>query len=339
MTVPLAASVGAPGLSPAEDVELTRRTQDWGYEAAWAAEVDGPEAFAMLGALAMATDMDLGVAVVPVQTRTPFVLSMAAMTVAGLAPGRFALGVGASSEVLVNRFAGQPFDKPLTNVREVVETLKPVLAGERSTYHGEYVDMGGYRFPKPVERGSQPGASAPVPLYLGSLNQKSLRLAGELGDGVCFNQMAPHHVPRMLDEVRAGAQAAGRDLPDDFPVVARLFALVTDDVAGAREMVRHVFAPYVATTVYNRFYRWMGYEEEAATIADAAASGDKQAMAAAMSDRIVDDLFILGDADTVAARVQEYVDAGVTVPAIAPMGMGMEMVAATFEALGRAWTS
>jgi probable F420-dependent oxidoreductase len=331
VTVSLATSVGVAGVAPRDDVLLVQRAQDWGYTAAWAAEVDGPEAFSMLGALAMATDMDLGVAVVPVQTRTPFVLGMAAMTMAGLAPGRFALGVGASSEVLVTRFAGQPFDKPLTNVREVVEALQPVLAGDRGTYHGEYVDMGGYRFPKPVD--------TPVPLYLGSLNPKSLRLAGELGDGVCFNQMAPHHVPRMLEEVRAGAEAAGRDLPDDFPVVARLFCLVTDDVAGAREMVRHVFAPYIATTVYNRFYRWMGYEEEATAIADAAASGDKEAMVAAMSDRIVDDLFLLGDADTVAARVQEYVDAGVTVPAIAPMAMGVDMAADTFEALGRAWTS
>ena len=331
MTVPLAASVGVTGVSPRDDVELVRRTQDWGYRAAWAAEVDGPEAFSMLGALAMATDMDLGVAVTPVQTRTPFVLGMAAMTVAGLTERSFALGVGASSEVIVNRFGGQPFDKPLTNVREVVTALKPILAGERSTHHGEYVDIGGYKFPKPVD--------TPVPLYLGSLNPKSLRMAGELGDGVCFNQMAPHHVPRMLDEVRTGAEAAGRELPDDFPVVARLFCLVTDDVANARTMVRHVFAPYIATTVYNRFYRWMGYEEEATAIADAAASGDKEAMVAAMSDRIVDDLFVLGDADTVAGRVQEYVDAGVTVPAIAPMAMGVDMAADTFEALGRAWTS
>lgn len=329
MTVSLAASVGVTGVSPRDDVELVRRTQDWGYTAAWAPEVDGPEAFSMLGALAMSTDMDLGVAVVPVQTRTPFVLGMAAMTLAGLTGGRFALGVGASSEVLVTRFAGQPFDRPLTNVREAVEALRPVLAGERGTYHGAYVDMGGYRFPKPVD--------TPVPLYLGSLNPRSLRLAGELGDGVCFNQMAPHHVPRMLEEVRAGAEAAGRELPAEFPVVARLFALVTDDVAGARQMVRHVFAPYIATTVYNRFYRWMGYEEEAIAIADAASSGDKDAMVAAMSDRIVDDLFMLGDADTVAARVQEYVDAGVTVPAIAPMAMGVDMAADTFEALGRAW--
>jgi probable F420-dependent oxidoreductase len=327
--VPLACSVGVAGASPREDVDLVVRAQDWGYTAAWAPEVDGPEAFSTLGALAMATDMDLGVAVVPVQTRTPFVLGMAAMTVAGLSGGRFALGVGASSEVLVSRFGGQPFERPLSHVREVVEALRPVLAGERGTYHGDHVDLGGYRFPRPVE--------TPVPIYLGSLNPKSLRMAGELGDGVCFNQMAPHHVPRMLDEVRSGAAAAGRELPDDFPVVARLFCLVTDDVPGAREMVRHVFAPYIATTVYNRFYRWMGYEEEADAIATAAASGDKPAMVAAMSDRIVDDLFLLGDADTVAARVSEYVDAGVTVPAIAPLATGAPMAAETFEALGRVW--
>jgi alkanesulfonate monooxygenase SsuD/methylene tetrahydromethanopterin reductase-like flavin-dependent oxidoreductase (luciferase family) len=88
VSVSLAASVGVVGVSPREDVELVRQAQDWGYTAAWAAEVDGPEAFTMLGAMAMATDMDLGVAVVPVQTRTPFVTGMAAMTVAGLTGGR-----------------------------------------------------------------------------------------------------------------------------------------------------------------------------------------------------------------------------------------------------------
>jgi probable F420-dependent oxidoreductase len=331
VSVSLAASVGVVGVSPREDIELVRQAQDWGYTAAWAAEVDGPEAFAMLGALAMATDMDLGVAVVPVQTRTPFVTGMAAMTVAGLTGGRFALGVGASSEVLISRFAGQPFDRPLTHVREVVQALRPILNGERSTFHGDYVDMGGYKYPKPVD--------GPVPLYLGSLNPRSLRMAGELADGVCFNQMAPHHVPKMLDEVRAGAEEAGRDLPDDFPVVARLFCLVTDDVEGARQMVRHVFAPYIATSVYNRFYRWMGYEEEAEAIATAAASGDKDAMVEAMSDRIVEDLFLFGDADAVASRVQEYVDAGVTVPAIAAMAMGVDQAADTLRRLGEAWNS
>jgi probable F420-dependent oxidoreductase len=332
VTVPLAISLGVTGAGPADAVRLAQRAAtDWGYRAAWGAEVDGPDAFTLLGALAVTTDLDLGVAVVPVQTRTPFVLGMTAMTLAGLSEGRFALGVGASSEVIVNRFGGQPFDRPLAQVRETVTALKPVLAGERSTFHGDFVDIGGYKFPTPVP--------TPVPLYLGSLNPKSLRLAGELADGVCFNQMAPHHVPKMLAEVRAGAEAAGRELTADFPVVARLFCLVTDDVAGARQMVRYVFAPYVATSVYNRFYRWMGYEEEAAAIARAAAANDKDAMVAAFSDRILEDLFLIGSADDVAARVQEYVDAGVTVPAIAAMALGVDQAAPTLEALGRTWTA
>ncbi len=329
MTVPLAMSVGVAGATPREDVELARRAQDWGYAAAWAAEVDGPEAFSMLGALATTTDLDLGVAVVPVQTRTAFVLANAALTVSGLSDGRFVLGIGASSDVVVSRFGGQPFRRPLAHVRETVAALRPALAGERTTFHGAHVDIGGYRYPKPVP--------TPVPLYLGSLNPRSLRMAGELADGVCFNQMAPHHVPRMLAEVTAGATAAGRELPTDFPVMARLFCLVTDDVAGAREMVRHVFAPYVATSVYNRFYRWMGFDQEAGAIAAAAEAGDRAAMAAAFSDRLLDDLFVVGSADHVAARVAEYVDAGVTVPAIAPIAAGAEQAAATLQALGRAW--
>ncbi len=329
MSVPLAVSVGVAGASPSDDIELVRRAEACGYGAAWAAEVDGPEAFSMLGALSVATDLDLGVAVVPVQTRTAFVLANAALTMSGLTNGRFALGVGASSEVVVNRFGGQPFDRPLAHTREMVQALRPVLAGERTTFHGDHVDIGGYKYPKPVP--------TPVPLYVGSLNPKSLRMAGELADGVCFNQMAPHHVPKMLAEVRAGAEAAGRDLPADFPVVARLFCLVTDDVAGARQMVRHVFAPYVATSVYNRFYRWMGYEEEAQAIAEAAEANDKAAMAAAFSERVLDDLFVLGSAEVVADRLREYVDAGVTVPAIAPMALGIDMAIDTVEAIARVW--
>jgi probable F420-dependent oxidoreductase len=328
MPTPLAVSLGVVGASPRDSVTLAQRSVDWGYQAAWGSEVDGPDAFTLLGALAATTDLDLGVAVVPVQTRTPFVLGMTAMTLSGLSGGRFTLGVGASSEVVVNRFGGQPFDRPLAQVRETVEALRPLLAGERTTLHGDFVDIGGYKYPVDVP---------PVPLFMGSLNPKSLRMAGELADGVCFNQMAPHHVPRMLAEVREGAAQAGRDLPDDFPVVARLFCLVTDDVGPAREMVKFVFAPYVATTVYNRFYRWMGYEDEASAIADAAAASDKQAMAAAFSDRIVEDLFLIGSADDVAARVQEYVDAGVTVPAIAPMAMTADQATATLETLGRVW--
>jgi alkanesulfonate monooxygenase SsuD/methylene tetrahydromethanopterin reductase-like flavin-dependent oxidoreductase (luciferase family) len=230
--------------------------------------------------------------------------------------------------VLVGRFGGQPFDKPLTYVREMALALRPILNGERSTYDGEYVRIGGYRTPSPPP--------APVPMYFGSLNPRGLRLTGELADGLCVNQVAPHHLPAMIAEVRKGAAAAGREL-GELPVMARLFCLVTDDPAGAREMVKHVFAPYVATSVYNRFYRWMGYEEEAEAIAKASAAKDRAGMVSAFSDRIAEDLFAIGDLATVVSRLEEYVDAGVTIPVIAPFGAGPEAAAQQLQAIGEAW--
>ncbi len=317
------------GCTSRESVELAKRASDWGYRAAWSSEVDGPDAFTILGALAATTSYDLGVAVLPVQTRSAFIIGMSAVSLAQLSGGRFALGVGASSEVLVSRFGGQPFDRPLSHLRESVEALRPILRGERSTLDGRYVKIGGYKTPTPPP--------APVPLYLGSLNPRSLRMAGELADGLCINQIAPHHVPAMLDEVRAGAKEAGRELPGDFPVVARLFCLVTDDAPAARAILKMVFAPYVATSVYNKFYRWMGYQEEAEAIAKAAAAKDREGMAKAFSDRVAEDLFVLGSADEVVGRLREYVEAGVTVPVVAPLAPGADAAAETLRAIGERW--
>lgn len=325
----LAVTAPLAGCTARESLDVAVAAQRWGYAAAWASEVDGPDAFTLLGALAATTGYELGVGVIPVQTRTVFTIGMSAVALAQLSNGRFTLGVGASSEVLVQRFGGQPFDKPLTHVREAVEALRPILRGDRSSFEGEYVRVGGYKHPSPPP--------SPVPLFLGSLNPRSLRMAGELADGLCINQVGPHHVPAMLDEVRAGAKAAGRELPDPFPVMARLFCLVTDDAPSARKVVSGVFAPYVATSVYNRFYRWMGYEEEARAIADAARAGDKDAMRGAFTDRMARDLFVIGSLDEVVARLREYVDAGVTIPVVAPLAPGAEAAAGILQAIGERW--
>ena len=324
----LAISPAFAGCSLAETFDIARASSGWGYTAAWADEVVGHDCFAMLGALSREVDLDLGVAVAPVQTRSAFVLGRAALTLAELTGGRFSLGIGASSEVLVTRFAGLDWDKPLTHVRETTEALRAILAGQRATVEGEKVRIGGFKYGLP--------APTPVPLLLGSLNPKSLQLAGALADGLCLNQMAPHHVPMMLEEVRRGAEEAGRALPEDFPVVARLMVVVTDDAPAARQMLKGVFAPYAATTGYNRFFRWIGYEEEATAIAEAAERGDRAAMVEAYSDEMANDVLVIGTAEEVATKVRAYLDAGVTVAAIEPLAPGVEAVTATLQAAAAA---
>lgn len=324
----------AAGIAPRAALDLARSARGWGYEACWTSEVQGPDAFSMLGALAATTDFELGVAVVPVQTRSPVVLGMTAVALAQLTGGRFTLGVGASSEVIVERWAGQPFDAPLTHVRETVAALRPMLRGERSTFDGRYVRIGGFK--------PHAAPPAPVPLFLGSLNRRSLRQAGELGDGVCLNQLSPQHVPMLLDHVREGAVAAGRELefgagPGRFGVMARLFCAVTDDVPAARRLVKTTFGPYLATTVYNRYYRAIGYEQEAEAVADAAKRGDRDGIVAGMSDRLVDECFVLGDREEVAAKVRAYVDRGVTVASVAVLNPDPEGAVGTLRAVADGW--
>jgi probable F420-dependent oxidoreductase len=322
----LAFTLPLTGVDARTGVDVARQAEGRGFTACWAAEVQGPDAFTTLGALAVATDLDLGVAVVPAQTRTAPTLGMSAVSLAELSEGRFTLGIGASSEVIVNRWSGQRFDKPLTAVRETVEALRPMLRGERATVDGEIVQVGGYKPHAPPPGGR-------VPLVLGALNPRSCRMVGELAvDGVCLNQLAPHHVPLVLEQVATGF---GGQRPDDFAVIARLFVGVTDDVPAMRQVVKAVFGPYIATSVYNKFYRWMGYEDVAQAVLDA--GGDKQAQAAAVTDEVVDDLFCLGSPEAIAEKVAAYTEAGVTIPVLAPLSFGREQAEATLWAVADAY--
>ena len=321
----LAVSLPMTGVPLPDSVALVKEATQWGYTAAWGSEVAGPDFPALLGAVSAVADVDLGVAVAPVQTRSPWLLAATASTLSQLSGGRFSLGLGTSSEVIVQQWSGVPFERPLTRLRETVEVVRAMLAGEKVAHDGDFVTTSGYRlFAAPP---------APVPIVVGALGDRALRQAGAIGDGLALNQVAAEDVPGMLEQWRIGAQEAGRST-EGLPVVDRLFCLVTDQPDVARDLLRGFFAPYVATTVYNRFYRAHGFEKEADEVAAAMANRDRAAANAAVSDRLLDAVTAIGSADEVAARVQAYVDNGVTVPVIATLGSGRDAHVETLRGIG-----
>jgi probable F420-dependent oxidoreductase len=211
-------------------VELARAARDRGYDEIWMAEVNGGDAYALAGAVAQGVPgMRIGTAVVPAQTRTPMMHAMAAMTLSQLTKGNFILGIGLSSPNIVHDWAGQPYDKPLTRMREHVEVLRQMMGGQKTTYEGRTLSVKGFRL-----GGATVGE---VPIYLGALNQGMLRLTGALCDGVCLNMVPESALPQVLAEVRAGAEEAGRD-PTTIEVVARLHVVMVDDPAMGRNLIR-----------------------------------------------------------------------------------------------------
>jgi probable F420-dependent oxidoreductase len=292
-------------------VETARFARDNGFEELWLAEVNGGDAYAVAGALAVGVPgMRIGTAVVPAQTRTPFVHAMAGLTLSQLTNGNFILGIGLSSPNIVADWGGQPYDKPLARMREYVTVLRKAMAGERVDFEGKTLHT------KRLKLAA--AATGGVPIYLGALNEQMLRLTGELCDGVCLNMVPESALPQVLGAVRAGAEAAGRD-PAELEVVSRLHVVLVDDAAAGRNLIRNVFGAYAATPGYNRAFEWMGFEQEAKTIREKFAKGDRAGVAAAVSDGLCDAMAIVGNAEQVRARVRAYAERGIDVCVINPI--------------------
>lgn len=292
-------------------VELAKVARDHGYEETWMAEVNGGDSYALAGAVAQGVPgMRIGTAVVPAQTRTPMMHAMAAMTLSQLTNGNFILGMGLSSPNIVHDWAGQPYNRPLTRMREHVEVLRQMLTGAKTTYEGKTVSVKRFRL------GGSPVGE--IPIYLGALNKKMLRLTGALCDGICLNMVPESALPQVLGEVRAGAEEAGRD-PNAIEVVARLHVVLVDEPSVGRNLVRTVFGGYAATPGYNRCFEWIGFEKEARQIRESFAKGDRAGVAAGVSDQLCDAMAVVGPAESVRARVRAYAEAGVDVCIINPI--------------------
>lgn len=306
----VAISVPIPGPDLRDSVAYAEEAESLGYAEAWLAEVGGPDAFTLASALAMRTGLRIGTAVVPIYNRTPMVLAMTAASMSQLSGGRFVLGIGTSSENIVERWNGIPFEKPYTRMRETLDVVKRLLAGEKVTYEGETFRLDGYRMTV--------GYEGEPKVYIGALNKRMLRLAGEMADGVIVNMLGPEHVKQVLAEVAEGARASGRD-PAEIESVARIHMAYDQPFEVASMIVRSVFGAYAATSVYNRFFRWIGFEEEAEAIAVAWEAKDREGVAAGVSDEMVRAMAVSGTPGECRARLDEYFEAGLDIAALNPL--------------------
>lgn len=309
-------------------VDATLARAEWaekeGFDDLWLADTGGIDPLTILPALGMRTkNIRLGIAVVPVFTRTPAVLASTAMTISHLVPGRFVLGIGSSSHAMIEGWHGLEFSKPLTRVRETALMLRSMMQGEKSSFQGDVLHSQGFRL--------NPAPQGEVPLYIGALRGKMLELAGELGDGAVVNLYPREHLPVMMEHIAAGAARAGRSM-DNYDVVSRIQVCVTDDVPGAVEMARQRFAPYFATPVYNRFLAWSGYEDTANTINEGWREKNREKTNGALSDELIRQIVVIGNEAACQAEVQDHIDKGITTPIIACPVTDPEVMQRTFDA-------
>ena len=294
----------------AEFPAIAREAESRGYRTAWVGEASGAEAIVLSTLIATHT-ATIGIAngVIPVQTRTPIVYGQAAATLAHLAPGRFGLGLGLSSEIIVGQWHGLPFTPSIQQMREAVQIIRTAAAGERVNFEGKFYRLKNFRL-------AIPAPPTPPRIYLAALGPRMCELAGEVADGVLLNWIPPSAVGASLAHVEAGARRAGRR-PADVDVAVYVRTCVTDERGTVREALARDITGYAIVSVYARFFEECGYGPEVAAVNAAWKAGDRAAAVKGISERVLDGLGAVGSADHCREQLAAFARTGVT-PVVLP---------------------
>jgi len=281
------------GVPLAAHGDLFRRIEAAGYDDVWTSETAGYDGFTPLALAAVHTErLRLATGVVNPFTRGPAVLAQHCAALADASGGRFVLGLGSSSNVIVERWNGVPFEKPLSRMRATIEALRPVLAGERGP--------GGFKLETAPE--------APVPIVVAALRGKMLGLAAELGDGA-FTNFLP------LSGTRQVAEAFGAP---EKELVCRFFCFPAP-ADEALPAARRMLVAYATVPVYTAFFRWLGWSERIDPMLAAWEDGDRRRAVELVPDELVREVFLFGDAAAQRERLQAFAEGGITTFVLTPV--------------------
>jgi alkanesulfonate monooxygenase SsuD/methylene tetrahydromethanopterin reductase-like flavin-dependent oxidoreductase (luciferase family) len=289
-------------------VALGRDAEEAGYDCLMVPEgIAGNDALLCCYILAAATER---IHIVPnvanIYLRDPSLCAVTAATVQQASHGRFILGLGVSHRPVLEAMGIE-----MGNARQ---KLRNYTLAVRKAFSGEMAKKFGVRFPHPTET---------VPIYFGAVTMETVRLAGELADGVLLANCTAQRLSRMIRVARESARQFGRR-PDEVAVATTVSVYLHDNLKVAKEAARAGMALYLGLPYYNRLLRNSGFEAEAEAGAAAWAQGDMAALTAAVSDRVIDGVALYGPASRCREQLAAMGESGVDMISIAPGPVGGE---------------
>lgn len=273
------------GVPLADLPPLVRRAEATGYDDLWSEESTNLDGFTPLVVAAQHSErLRLATGIVNAYTRGPALLAQTAAALADVSGGRFVLGLGASSNVIVEQWNGIPFERPLAKVRETVDYLRTVLAGERGP--------GGFKLgTPPAER---------VPIVLAALRDRMLKLAAERADGA-FTNFLP---------LSAASQVVAAFGVPEKELACRFFCILGPE-EEALATAKRIFVAYATVPVYSEFFRWLGLGEQIDPVVDAWTAGDRKLALERAPEPLVREIFLLGPVEAQRERLAAFAEAGI----------------------------
>jgi len=301
---------------PPNFIGLAQEAERLGYDSVWTAEAYGSDALTPLAWIgAQTSKIRLGTGVCQLSARAPTAMAMAAMTIDHLSQGRFILGLGVSGPQVVEGWYGAPFSKPLARTREYIDIIRQVLKREQPVANtGEHYPLpydgeGSWGLGKPLKSILHPYREK-LPIFLGAEGPKNVAMTAEIADG-----WLPLYYSPFRQEVYKPSLSNAKP---DFEICQGVVVNITDDRERGLQPVKNMLALYVGgmgakdRNFHKELISRMGFEGEAQKIQDLFMAGKKQEAAAAVPDKLADEIALIGSKDYIRDRLSAWRETPVT---------------------------
>jgi F420-dependent oxidoreductase-like protein len=302
-------------------ISQIQQAEALGFDSVWVSEVYGADAISQASwVLAKTERIKVGTAIMQMPSRTPAMAAMTAMSLSQLSAGRFIVGLGASGPQVIEGWHGVPYGKPISRTREYIEVMRRVMAREGplqfdgEIYQIPFAGDGSTGLGKPLK--SLLAADTDIPVYSAAITPAGLACAAEVADGVLPVWMSPDQYSVVEKHLKRGfAKRSNGYSRNDFFVAPGVMVVLGDDIEQCRQPVKEMLALYIGgmgakgANFYTFYAMALGYENEALEIQTHYLEGNKKAAVAAVPDRLVDEIALVGNEQHIRLRAQRWLDA------------------------------
>ena len=280
----------------------SRKLNEFKPDTVWIPETWGMENFSMLSMASRENSFSkIGSSIVNIYSRSPSLIAMGAATVDTISNKRLVLGLGTSSQPLVEDFHGDKFERPLKRMKEYVEIIRLILSGKTVNYSGEIFSLKNFSLliKPPRDR---------IPIYLAAVNQKMVELTWEIADGVIFYLRPKSEIKTTLAKMQNQKK---------IDVSLQIITCVNDDSEKAMIRAKKTLAFYVSVgKIYREFLASNGFENEAKNIFEEYEKNGLQSNHELVSESMVNELCIAGTPSECKTQLRQFRETGIDLPII-----------------------
>jgi alkanesulfonate monooxygenase SsuD/methylene tetrahydromethanopterin reductase-like flavin-dependent oxidoreductase (luciferase family) len=266
----------------------------------WIPETWGMENFSILGLTSNNNSYSkIGSSIINIYSRSPSLIAMGAATIDTVSNGRLILGLGTSSQSIVEEFHGTPFAAPIQRMKEYVEIIKLILSGEKINYQGEIFSLKNFSLLiKPPRKN--------IPIYLAAINQKMVNLTWDIADGIIFYLRPKKEIKSTLKKMQQIRK---------IDSTIQIITCVHHDADKAIKRVKKTLAFYVSVgKIYREFLASNGYKKETENIFTEYKKNGLDSNYELVTDSMVNDLCISGTPNDCRKKLNEFRQTGIDLP-------------------------